>query len=237
MDCLAIGAHPDDAELFAGGTLASCIAKGYEVGILHLTRGECGTRGSAEERRIEAGDAAKALGVAPANMAILDLGDARLANSEENRLQVIRIIRQWRPRLVLHHLHLDRHPDHRKASRLCEDACFYAGLARIGTDQEAYRPPSRLMFFNNTAPSPPADLIVDISDFFERKMAALAAYRSQFHNPSYPGPVTYISSPEFIQQIETRARYYGAMIGARYGEPFRTSAPLRVNDPLALLGI
>lgn len=234
MDLVAFGAHPDDIELFAGGFMAQCAARGYEVGLVHLTRGECGTRGTPEERRLEAVQAAQALGIAEDRVAFLDLGDTRVENTEANRLEVIRVVRRWRPRVVLHGHPLDRHPDHHKGCLLVQDACYYSGLARLETEQPPWRPEKRLQFFNNTLPSESPSFIADITPFFSRKLDALRAYRSQFHNPDYDGPETYISTREFFDQIEIRARFYGGQIGVRYGEPFRVPDPLGLQDPLSL---
>ncbi len=235
MDLVAIGAHPDDVELFAGGLLAKCVDRGYEVGLIHLTRGERGTRGTPGERRLEALDAARVLGLGEDHVVFLDLGDTLLENTEANRLKVIGALRRWSPRLVLHPHPFDRHPDHRKANRLAEDAYFYCHLARVETGTPPFRPQGRLLFFNHSAPDRPPSFIVDVTDHFERKMDALRAYRSQFHNPDYPAEETYISSKEFHEQIEVRARYFGGLIGVRYGEPFFLPDPLAVDDPVTLI--
>lgn len=235
MDLVAIGAHPDDVELFAGGFLAKAVADGYEVALAHLTRGERSTRGTPEERRVEAHDAARALGVDASHVDILDVGDTRVENTEENRLAVIRLLRHRRPRLVLYAHPLDRHPDHRKASRLVEDAFFYSHLAKIDTGQEPFRPEGRFQFFNNSIPAEPPSFIVDVTETFGRKIEALRAYRSQFHNPDYPGEETFISSRFFFEQIEARARYFGGQIGVKYGEPYHLPQPPAVADPIALL--
>lgn len=235
MDLVAIGAHPDDVELFAGGLLAKCVAQGREVGLVHLTRGERGTRGSAPERRAEALEAARALGVGEDRVSFLDLGDTLLENSEKNRLEVIQVLRRWRPRLALYHHSFDRHPDHRKANRLVEDAFFYCHMPRLETAAPPFRPRGRLLFFNNSIPEQPPSFIVDVTDFFDRKMESVRAYRSQFHNPDYPGEETYISSPDFLESIEVRARFFGGLIGVRYGEPFFSPDPLSVEDPLTLI--
>lgn len=235
MDLVAIGAHPDDVELFAGGLLAKCVDRGYEVGLIHLTRGERGTRGTPEERRVEALDAARALGIAEDHVAFLDLGDTLVENTEANRLELIDALRRWSPRLVLHPHPHDRHPDHRKASELSQDAYFYSHLARLETAAPPFRPQGRLLYFNNSLPESPPSFIIDITEQFERKMEALSAYRSQFYNPDYPAEETFISSKAFHEQIELRARYFGGLIGARCGEPFFLPDPLAVDDPLALI--
>jgi bacillithiol biosynthesis deacetylase BshB1 len=235
FDCVAFGAHPDDSELFAGGTLVQCARRGARVGIVHLTRGERGTRGTPEERRAEAIAAADVLGIPEANVHLLDLGDGRIENTEENRLVLIDLIRRLRPRAVLHHHPEDRHPDHRRAAELVADACYLAGVGGFRTDHPPFRPDARFMYLNNRTLSVSPTFVVDVSDVFESKRQALAAYASQFYNPEYPGAETYISSPEFAEQIVVRARYYGGLIGVRYGEPFVSPLPLPVTDPLALV--
>jgi bacillithiol biosynthesis deacetylase BshB1 len=236
IHCLAIGAHPDDVELFAGGLLARCIDQGYEAGILHLTRGERSTRGSPEERQSEAINAAKALGVSTSRVRILDLGDTLLENTEANRLEIIRVLRDWCPRVVLYHSPQDRHPDHRKASQLIRDTLFYSRVQKIETGQEPFAPTAGFQFFNTSPGKIPPSFIVDITDTFERKTAALDAYRSQFHNPDYGGRETYISSKEFREQIEIRSRYFGGLVGVRHGEPYYSVGPLPLTDPIALFG-
>jgi len=235
MDLVAIGAHPDDVELFAGGLVAKCVEHGHEVGVIHLTPGERGTRGSSQERRQEALNAAKVLGIEPDRVVFLDLGDTLLENTEPNRLAIIEVLRRWRPRLVLQPHPFDRHPDHRKASRLCEDAFFYSHLTRVGEGQPPHRPEGRLMYLNNSVPDVSPSFIVDITEFFDRKMEAIGAYRSQFFNPDYGAEETYISAHEFHEQIQVRARYFGGLIGVRYGEPFVLPVPLAVDNPVALL--
>ena len=236
MDLAVFAAHPDDAELFAGGLIARCVDLGYDVGICHLTRGEMATRGTPEERHTEAQAAARALGLSMGRVEALDLGDTRLDNNEENRLQIIRVLRKWRPRVVAYHHSYDRHPDHRKASQLVNDAFFYSHLRSLNTGQEPFRTQGRFQFFNNTLPDRAPSFIVDVSDVFERKVEAIKAYRSQFHNPEYQGAQsgeeTFISSPEFFEMIEVKARFWGGMIGVRYGEPYVAPDPIGVADPI-----
>jgi bacillithiol biosynthesis deacetylase BshB1 len=242
LDLLAIGAHPDDVELFAGGLIAAAVARGQRVGIAHLTRGELGTRGSAEIRTREATEAARILGLDPdRQLAFLDLGDTLIENTEVNRLAVVHLLRAWRPRVVLFPHPEDRHPDHGKTHRLVRDALFYSHLPRVAPGQSAHRPEAHLLFQSNTPPAHPADVIVDITATFERKLAAIQAYRSQFHNTSalpdsvLTGEQTFISTPEFLAQIEIRARFYGGLIGVRYGEPYHLDGPVAVGDVVGLL--
>jgi bacillithiol biosynthesis deacetylase BshB1 len=230
VDIVAFGAHPDDVEILAGGLLALSVRQGREVGIVHMTRGERATRGNPEERRKEALEAAGRLGVGAERVTILDLGDTLLENTPANRLEVVRVLRQWRPRIVLHHHPHDRHPDHRKSSVLVADAFFYAGLSQIETGQPPHRPSSRLLFFNNTIPDESPSFVVDVTETFQQKIQALRAYESQLYNPDYPGTETYISSPEYFEQIEVRARHFGGLVGVRYGEPYRATSPLVIRD-------
>lgn len=242
LDLLAIGAHPDDVELFAGGLIAASVARGQSVGIAHLTRGELGTRGSGEIRMREAVEAARILGLDPdRQVAFLDLGDTLLENTESNRLAVIELLRTWRPRVVLFPHPEDRHPDHGKASRVVRDALFYCHLPRVAPGLPAHRPEAHLLFQSNTPPAQPAGLIVDITSTFERKLAAIQAYRTQFHSTTaladslLTSEQTFISTPEFLAQIEIRARFYGGLIGVRYGEPYHLDGPLAVGDVVGLL--
>lgn len=231
LDVLAIGAHPDDVELGCGGTLATLVAAGRKVGILHLTRGEAGTRGTPEEREVEARRAAEALGATA--LAFLSCGDGRLRSGEDEEDAVIAKLRQWRPEIVLGPAPRDRHPDHGRAHELVAAAAFYAGLARRGQG-EPYRPAAVFSYMQHDPFEP--RFVVDVSTGWERKQAALAAYRSQLHQtgrvPS--GPATKVASPEFSAAMEGRARHFGLMIGAEFGEPFWSSLPLSVADPLAL---
>jgi bacillithiol biosynthesis deacetylase BshB1 len=234
MDCVVFGAHPDDAEIFAGGLLALCVKRGYDVGVVHLTQGERATRGTVAERRAEAAEASEILGLKPNRTLILDLGDTLIENNEQNRLEIVRILRNWQPRIVLHHYPMvDRHPDHAKAGRLLEEAYSCSRLAGVQTDQPPFAPTARYMFFYTGLDVVSPSFVVDITETFERKVEALRAYRSQFYNPDYPGQETYISSREFFEQIEVRARFFGGLINVRYGEPYWAPGPLSVADPVA----
>ncbi len=235
LDSLVVGAHPDDAESFAGGLIALCVRRGYSVGILHLTQGERATRGTVEERFAEAAGAARALGVDQDKVKILNLGDTLLENSEANRLEIVRILRDWRPRIVVHHSPRARHPDHRKSHELVNDAFFYCRVGGLDTGQPPFTPTSQLQFLNNALSREIPPFIVDISETFEQKLAAIRAYKSQFYNPEYSAPETYISSEEYYEQIEVRARFYGGLIGVRYGEAYLSDGPLPLADPIAVL--
>ena len=231
LDVLAIGAHPDDVELGCGGTLALLARAGRRVGILHLTRGERGTRGGDAERLAEAAAAAAELG---AGVEFLDCGDGGLRTGEAEEDALIAVLRRRRPELVLAPAPADRHPDHGRAHALVEAACYYAGLRRRGPG-EPHRPAAVFAYMQHD-PFPPS-YIVDVSTSWEAKRRALAAYRSQLHQPGSErgDPATKIATPEFALAIEGRARHFGLLVGAAYGEPFWSRLPLAVADPLALL--
>jgi len=234
LDVLAIGPHPDDIELGCGGTVATLVAAGRRVGFLHLTRGEAGTRGTPEDRRREAEAAARALGAA--SIEFLDLGDGamRIGPAEEDA--VIAVLRRRRPELVLGPAPVDRHPDHGRAHRLIADACFYAGLARRGAG-EPHRPAALYSYMQHD-PFAPAFVVPVASAAWERKMRALDAYESQIHRPgegASEGPATKVASREFRLMIEGRARHFGQLVGAEFGEPFWSRLPLAVADPWELL--
>lgn len=221
LHLLAIAAHPDDVELGCAGTLIKHARKGQAVGVLDLTRGELGTRGTPELRIQEAEAAARVMGLAVRENA--GMRDGFFVNDEAHRLQLIRYIRRWRPELVIANALEDRHPDHGKGGRLIADACFLAGLRKIDTEedgvpQEAWRP-KRVFHLIQDRPLEPT-FIVDISDAFEAKKEALACYRSQFHDPASTEPPTYISTQNFLQQIEYRDSLQGKRIGVAYGEGF-----------------
>lgn len=233
VDVLAFGPHPDDLELGCGGTLALLAAAGRRVGVVHLTRGERGTRGDAEERRREAERAAAALGAV--TLDLLDCGDGALRTGEAEEDVVIALLRRRRPELVFAPTPAaDRHPDHQRGHRLVMDSCFYAGLRRRGTG-EAHRPAAVFAYMQHDLFAP--SFVVDVTATWERKLAALAAYDSQLHRPGAgrQEPLTKVSSPEFSAAVEGRARHYGQLIGAALGEPFWSRGPLAVADPFALL--
>jgi bacillithiol biosynthesis deacetylase BshB1 len=231
LDVLAIGAHPDDVELGCGGTLAALAAAGHQVGILHLTRGEAGTRGTPEAREAEARSAAAALGAAAVDF--LNCGDGRLRSGDDEEDALIAKLRQWRPEIVLGPTPSDRHPDHGRAHRLVAAAAFYAGLARRGQG-EPHRPAAVFSYMQHDPFAP--SFVVDVTAGWEGKLAALAAYESQLHQPgrAASGPPTKVASPEFRAAIEGRARHFGLLIGSEYGEPFWSPLPLAVRDPLML---
>lgn len=230
-DLMVIGAHPDDAELFCGGTIAKAVATGRKVTIVDLTGGERGTRGTPEEREAEGVEAGRILG---AERVVLDCGDTLIENTQANRQAVIDVIRERLPVVVVTHDPQDRHPDHRKAHDLVSDAVFYAGVGGIGSRDGRRRPP--LLTFVGNAPSgtPAATLAVDVTDYSETKLESVRAFRSQFFNESYEGPSTYIASERFWKTIESRARMIGAQIDVEFAEGFRCSRPLAIDDMVAL---
>jgi bacillithiol biosynthesis deacetylase BshB1 len=236
IDLLAIGAHPDDIELTCAGTILGLTKAGRTVGILDLTQGELGTRGSPGVRADEAKMAAEIMGVSVREN--LDLPDGNISATVENRLRLMRVIRRLRPDTLLFPYHTDRHPDHSHAHCLCKEAWYYSGLTKIETqDDGKSQPPHRpSRYFNymqwfEFKPS----FIVDITAEWTERVAAIRAYKSQFYDPQSREPQTMLSTPEFLEFIETRAEYYGDQIGVRYGEPFFAEKVPGVRDLLTIL--
>jgi N-acetylglucosamine malate deacetylase 1 len=236
VDILAIGAHPDDVELGCGATLAKLARAGRRVGMLFLTRGEAGTRGTQEERRNETEAAAAVLGVA--TLDLLDCGDGGLRNGPGEENALIERLRHRRPELILGPPPADRHPDHGRAHRLVAGACFYAGLARreVPGSGAPHRPAVTFCYMQHDPFEP--SFVVDVTDTWEVKLRALDCYKSQIHQPGEPGreePATKVASRDFRLAVEGRARHFGQMIGAALGEPFWSRLPLAVADPWSLL--
>ncbi len=233
LDVLAIAAHPDDVELSAGGTLIKLARMGYRTGVLDLTRGEAGTRGTPEIRAQEAARAAAELGLTVREN--LDLGDAHLWLSEESRAKLVRALRRLRPRIVFTQHWEDPHPDHAHTSQLVREAAHLAGLAKYdaAAGQEGWRPAcvAYFLFPRTVVPT----FIVDISETAARKWTAIRCYASQFFSPQSQEPPTRVSTKEFLREIEARDRYFGALIGVEYGEAFFVREALNVSDPVALL--
>ena len=232
IDILAIAVHPDDVELCAGGTLLTQKALGYTTGILDLTRGEMGTRGTPEIRMKEAEEAGKILELdVRDNMGFQDIF---FKEDEEHKLKLARKLRTYRPKIVLTNAEDDRHPDHGRGAKLVEEACFWAGLKKIetmddsGKAQEPHRPSQIYHFIQSRSNTP--DFYVDISNVYEQKVEAYKAYKSQFYDPKSVEPETYISSQNFLSMIESRAREYGQRIGVKYAEGFTTRGFLGVKD-------
>jgi N-acetylglucosamine malate deacetylase 1 len=236
VDILVFAAHPDDAELGCGGTIAKHVALGYKVGIIDFTRGELGTRGTPELRDAEAASSAQILGVSFRGN--LRLPDGYFQNSQESQLEVIRAVRKHQPSIVLANAIRDRHIDHGKASNLAYDGCFLAGLAKIetrdekGTPQKAWRPQVVYHYIQSDLIEP--DLVVDISGHWETKLNAIKAFRTQFFDPSSNEPETFISKPGFLKMIEARAIEFGHAIGATHGEGFTVRKYIGVSDLLSL---
>ncbi len=226
LDILAIGAHPDDVELGAGATVAKMVAAGKKVGILDLTRGELGTRGTAETRKQEAEEAAKILGVSVREN--LGFRDGFFTNDEAHQMKIIDVIRKYQPEIVLCNAVEDRHIDHGKGADLVEDACFLSGLKKIETEFPAWRP-KHIFHYIQWFPLKP-DFVLDVSGFVEQKKAACFAYKTQFHDPNNSEPDTPISSKNFQESIENRAKDLGMLIGTEAGEAFMLKGYLGLKD-------
>lgn len=242
LDVLAIAAHPDDVEIFCGGTVCLMVEQGYRVGIIDLTRGELGSRGSADLRDEESRAASAVMGV---NIRVnLELPDGDISNTKQNQGKLVRLIRQYRPDIVLIGAPSDRHPDHGDATQLCVSSIFYAGLNKVqsgeGNDtDQSWRPTHVLHYMQSTSFEP--DLVVDVSSVWDKRMKAVRAYASQIHDSTYKGTSeesdTFVSDPGFIRFIEARAQTLGYGTGASYGEGFLyRDGPLGVKDLVAWLG-
>jgi len=230
-DILAFGAHPDDVELAAAGTLIHHIKMGAKVSIVDLTAGEMGTRGDAETRAAEAALSRKIMGVQ--NRMNLHLRDGFFENDEASLLKVVAAIRHFCPRVILANALADRHPDHGRAAALVERACFLSGLPKVithfeGAEQTAWRPSTVYHYIQDRYIKP--DLVVDITDSFSQKMEAIRAFSSQFYKAGDVGPQTPISSAAFLQFIEARAREFGRSIGVEFGEGFTVERPLGITN-------
>ncbi len=230
LDVLAVAAHPDDIELTCAGTIIKMAKRGYTTGILDLTRGELGTRGTPEERMEEAARAGRIMGLTTRENA--DLPDGRLTPDQDTKMVLIKALRRYRPKLWLIPCTEDRHPDHAATGRAAQDAAFLAGLRKIDTGQEPFRPTWTLYYFCRWEETP--SFVVDVSDEFDTRIEAIKAYRSQFDEDA-DGPRTFISRPQFLESIIARAKYYGSKIECAYGEPFHSREMLRVDDPVAFL--
>jgi len=221
LDILAIGAHPDDVELCCGATLAKEVANGKKAGILDLTRGELGTRGTEKTRREESENATKILGVAIRKN--LGFADGFFVNDKLHQIEIIKMIRKFQPEIVLCNAIDDRHIDHAKGSKLASDACFLSGLLKIETEfegkaQKHWRPKQVYHYiqWKNLEP----DIVVDVSGFMDQKMEAILAYKTQFYDPKSKAPETPISSRNFVDTIRFRAMDLGRLVGVEYGEGF-----------------
>lgn len=235
LDILVFAAHPDDAELSCSGTLLSQIALGRKVGLVDLTQGELGTRGTAAIRMKEAAAATKILGLHAREN--LKMRDGFFQKDEEHLKKVIRMIRKYQPEIVIGNAVTDRHIDHGRAADLIHDACFLSGLARIETKlnakkQHAWRPKALYHYVQDYYIQP--DIIVDITPYMETKMKSVMAFGSQFYNPKSKEPQTAISSKEYIDYLISRASHFGRIIGVKYGEGFTVKRPVGTRDLMQL---
>ncbi len=232
INILAIAAHPDDVELSCAGTLIAHQQMGMTIGVIDLTAGEMGTRGTPEQRKEEAMAAAEIMKLSMREN--LELKDSFFENDHESQMKVIRKIRQYQPDIVITNARYDRHPDHGRGAKLVEEACFKAGLKMVktlddnGVEQVAWRPSKVLFAIQSTSLEP--DFYVDISSAQDIKMQAVRAYKSQFFDPNSSEPQTYISKPEFMEMIEARAKEYGHRIQTSYAEGFNYSQALGVKN-------
>ena len=229
VDVLAIAAHPDDVELTCGGTLVKLKSPGRRFGIVDLTRGEMGTRGTDQIRMREGERAAEILGAEFRET--LDFGDGRVAGTREQELELIDVIRREKPRLLITSYPEDRHPDHARAGRLVTDCAFYAGLRKVETKHPAHRPQMTIHFSTNLVQEP--DFVVDVTSVIEIRRAAIRCFESQFHRPESVEPQTMLSQMSFLDAMDGRARHYGFLIGVEFGEGFTSRRPPRIDDPVA----
>jgi bacillithiol biosynthesis deacetylase BshB1 len=231
---LAIAAHPDDIELSCSGTIIKLTDKGLPVGILDLTRGELGTRGNEKIREKEAKEAAKIMGVNIREN--LGLPDGKIQVTMENKIELIKIIRKFQPEIIFSPYWVERHPDHENTSRLVREAWYLSGLEKFKTKlngklQEPYRPKKIFFYVQYFYQQFIPNLIIDISEVFERKIKVIECYKSQFFNPNVnlKEKETLLSTPDFNEYLIARARFFGEMIGRKYGEPFLTLSPIGLN--------
>jgi bacillithiol biosynthesis deacetylase BshB1 len=231
LDILAFGAHPDDVELGCSGTIAKEISLGKKVGIVDLTRGELGTRGSVEIRNSESAKASEILGISVREN--LDMRDGFFVNDEAHQLKVIQMIRKYQPEIVLCNAIRDRHIDHGKGSKLVSDACFLSGLRKIetlfdGKSQEVWRPKVVYHYiqWENIEP----DFVVDITGFIDTKIASIVAYGSQFYTENSNEPITPIATKNFLESIQYRSKDFGRLVGVEYAEGFTKERYLAVNS-------
>lgn len=239
LDILAIGVHPDDVELGCSGTLINEVRLGKKIGVVDLTQGELGTRGTVETRYQEAAAAAILMGASVREN--LKMRDGFFKNDEEHQLKLIQTIRKYQPGIIIGNILHDRHPDHGRAGRLISDACYLSGLAKIetknedGSVQQKWRPAYFLQYMQDWYHEP--DLLIDITDVFEQRMQAVQAYTTQFHSGQNAGdgPQTYISTPGFLESIIARARMLGKRIGVTYAEGFITEKKIGVRSLDALI--
>jgi N-acetylglucosamine malate deacetylase 1 len=237
LDLLAFGSHPDDVELGCSGTIIKEIKRGKKVGIIDLTQGELGTRGTIETRYQEAASAAMIMGISVREN--LKLRDGFFQNNEEAQLKVVHVLRKYRPEIVIANILEDRHPDHGKGGWLLYDACFLSGLRQVktidenGTEQEKWKPKMLLHYIQDRFYEP--DVILDVTDVWEQRMNAIRAYKTQFYDPESKEPQSYLSNPEFMEALSARARLLGKRVGVKYGEGFVSKKNIGIKDLDCLL--
>lgn len=236
LDILVIAAHPDDAELACSGTIHKHLALGKKIGIVDLTRGELGTRGTPEIRLAESAAATEILGIQVREN--LGLADGFFQNDQASQLKLIEVIRAYRPEIIFANALEDRHPDHGKGAQLAIDASFLSGLRKIDTQRDGHqqtewRPKQVFHYIQDRYLEP--DFVIDITEHWETKEAAIRAFRSQFFDPNSNEPASYISNPDFLDFIEARAREMGHKIGVTFGEGFQTQKTLAIQDLSSLL--
>ncbi len=237
LDILVFAAHPDDAELGCSGTILAHIAKGYKIGIVDFTQGELGTRGSGALRLEEAENAKNILGLSYREN--MGFADGFFENNKANQLKLIEIIRKYQPEIVLANAPDDRHPDHGKAAKLATDACFYAGLRKIetfdtnGNPQNHWRPNNIFHYIQDMYLSP--DFVIDITDFWDKKVESIKAFKSQFYDPENNETPSYISSLDFFNFLEGRARHVGHSAGFTYGEGFLKSRIYGIDSLFSII--
>ena len=237
LDVLAIGSHPDDVELGCSGTLIKEIKRGKKAGIIDLTQGEMGTRGTIESRYEEAAAAAKIIGLSIREN--LKFRDGFFKNDEEHQLKLISVLRKYKPEIVIGNILEDRHPDHGRAGWLIYDSCFLSGLRQVkttdenGKEQEKWRPKMLLHYIQDRFYEP--DIIIDVTDEWEQRLQSVKAFKTQFFNPDLNEPQSYISSPEFLESLTARARLLGKRIGVKYGEGFVSKKSIGIQNLDALV--
>lgn len=235
LDILAFGAHPDDVELGCGGTIAKQIALGSKVGVVDFTQGELGTRGTVQSRQEEAKASAAILSLSVREN--LNFKDGFFCNDEAHQREVIKVIRKYQPDMILANAIYDRHPDHGMGAELAFHSCFLAGLSKVesthnGKLQKAWRPKVLYHYIQSQMVKP--DFVVDVSGYWDKKMEAIKAFKTQFYNPNSKEPETYISSEAFLKMLEARGVELGHAIGVRYGEGFTTRRTLGVDNLTAI---
>lgn len=232
LDILAFGVHPDDIELGCGGTIIASVAQGKKVGIIDLTQGELGTRGTAETRKIEAANAARVLGVVVREN--LQMADGFFSNDETHQRKIIKVIRKYKPQIILCNAPEDRHPDHGRSAALVSDAAFLSGLRKIetfdaeGSLQQAHRPSYIFNYIQDRFIEP--SFVIDISNYHVQKIESVLCYQTQFYNPNLQEPQTYISSPQFLETVKARAMMLGKRIGVQYAEGFISKKIIGLNS-------